>query len=78
MTGLWKTKKTPEQPSRPVETQRSGFPRFPQSLGNSRAIPTFPQAPTTTIPSLQRGHFYWANQGDISIGPCIPLPDLRK
>ena len=69
MTGPWKNEENPRQPTRSFEPHRSGFPRFPQPLGNRCAIPTFPQAPTTTIPLLKRGHFYRANQGDISIGP---------
>ena len=65
--GAVENEENPRQPTRSFEPHRSGFPRFPQPLGNRCAIPTFPQAPTTTILLLKRGHFYRANQGDISI-----------
>ena len=73
MTGRMESVENLSEQRRGFASQRQVSHPFHRPLEIARAIPTFPQPRRRySLTDLQttkpRGHFYWATEGDISIG----------
>ena len=69
MTGRMESVETPAQSKPSSNAQRRGFPTLPTAPWKS--LTRFPHSHSPDDDDFllsTRGHFYWATEGDISIG----------